>query len=282
MINRLYVCTGEVAKVPFYFDKVYANIYTAEELCFVIYENAYLIDRDILNRDLVNWIDTELKLHDLARNLFSLINQNALASSFVGTILEYVGFYSKDEIDKVENILKMNATMSVFEKWKAKADFLFESKRYLLAIKEYERVLENINDDEYELQSKVYNNMGVTYMELYLYDSAIECFKKAYSINNDETAYKHYLAAKRIKLSEDEYIKLIAEEEDAYRLSVPLEGELEKIKADFEDSLEARNMRELFEIKGDKQSSLYYEEITRMTENLKSDYRDSALEVEHI
>jgi len=282
MTNQIYVCVGEIAKKPYYFEKVYANVYSIEELCYVLYENAFLVDREILNRELIDWIEMECKLPELARNLHELVNRNAMPSAFVGAIMEYTGFYSRDEIARVESILKMNVTMNVFEKWKAKADFLYENRHFLLALKEYEHLLNTLEEDEMDLRSKVYNNMGVTYMSLYLFDSAIECFKKAYEINNDSTAYKHYLTAKRIQLPEDEYIKLISEEEDAYRLSVPLEGEIQAVKEAFEETSQAVHMKELFELKDRKEASLYYEEITRMTENLKADYRDIALEAEQI
>ena len=282
MMNNIYLCVGETASTPYYFEKVYANVYTIEELCYVLYENAFLIDREIVNKQLATWIETECKLPELARSLYSLINQGANPQAFVGTILEYAGYYTKDEIEKVESILYMNVSMNVFEKWKAKADFLFENRHFLLAVKEYEHLLLTLEEDETDLRSRVYNNMGVTYMNLNLYDSAVECFKKAYEINNDETAYKHYLTAKRLQLSEEEYIRLIADEESAYRMSVPLEGELEAVKAEFEESPDAKHMQELFSLKDRKEASLYYEEITRMTEGLKSEYRDMAIEAEQM
>lgn len=280
MINQVYLCVGTIAKKPFYLEKVYTNVYSVEELCYVLYENAFLIDRDILSKELATWIEEECKLPMLARDLYTLINQNALPSAFVGAILEYTGYYSKDEIDKVESILRMNVSMNVFEKIKAKADFLYENRHFLLAIKEYEHLLETLSEDEVDLRSRVYNNMGVTYMSLYLMDSAVDCFKRAYELNNDKTAYKHYLTARRLQLSEDDYIKMISEEEDAYRLSVPLETEIEEAKAGFDNSKEAKNLNELFAIKDNKEANLYYEEITHMTEGLKTDYRDIALEAD--
>lgn len=278
MTNRVLTTVGKVASTPFYFEKVYVNIYTMEELCYVLYENAFLIDKDILNRSLVEWIDKECGLTDLARNLYMMVNTNALPGAFVGTILEYVGYYNADEIEKVESILKMNVSMNVFEKWKAKADFLYENKHYYLALKEYERVLSSIEDDDTELISRIYNNMGVTCMALCLYDSAVEYFKKAYGINNDATAFKHLLAAERLRLPENEYIKLIADSDDAYRMSIPIEGELEELKSEFDSSDKAANLKSLFELKDKKNAAVYYDEISVITGELKEEYRDIALE----
>ena len=279
-MNRVLMVVGEVAKKPYYFDKIYLNIYTAEELCYCLYENAFLLDRDIVNKKLADWINSELKLPDLARDLYALINQNANISSFVGCILSYVGYYSADEIEKAESILRINVTLNVFEKWKAKADFLYENKHYLLAISEYEHVLSTVSEDEFKLRSEIYNNMGVTYMAISLYEAAMNCFLKAYEIDNNELAYKHYLTAKRLKLSEDDYIKFVAEDESSYRMSIPIEGELEDAKREFEDSDEARRLKQLCELKDNEEARLYYEEIAVITEKLKADYRDVVLEAD--
>ena len=278
MTNRVLTTVGKVAANPYYFEKVYANLYSMEELCYVLYENAFLIDKDILDKKLVEWIDKECGLTDLARNLYMLINTNALPGAFVGTILEYVGYYTADEIEKAESILRMNVSMNVFEKWKAKADFLYENKHYFLALKEYERVLSSIEEEETDLRSRIYNNMGVTYMALSVYDTAVECFKRAYEINNDKTAFKHLLTAERMRLSENDYIKLIADSEDAYRMSIPIEGEMEELKDEFDASDRAKHLKSLFELKDQKNAAQYYEEITVLTQNLKEEYRDVVLE----
>lgn len=280
-MNRALTCVGDYAKSPFYIDKVYVNVYSAEELCFVLYENAFLIEKDILDRRLVDWIDKELGLKDLARDLFILINQNASAASFVGTILSYVGYYSKDEITRVESILRMNVSMNVFEKMKAKADFLVENKHYILAIHEYEKLISTLPDNESALKAAVYNNMGIVYMNLYLFDSAIECFLTSFETDNNEDAYKHYLTVKRMSLSDEEYIRLIAEEEDAYRMSISLETQIDEAKHSFDKTDTAVSLKELFALKENGENAAYYEEMSRITEQLKEDYRDIVLDTEH-
>ncbi len=281
-MNRYIICTGDVADTPYYFDKAYVNVYTAEELCYVLYENAFLIEQDIVDKNLVDWIDGKLHLHELARNLYSLLNQGTAASAFVGMILEYVGFYSTDEIDKVESILKMNVSMNVYEKWKAKADFLYENNHALLAIREYENLLASLEDEDFLLMSRVYNNIGVCYMSLRLYDMAVENFKKSYEIDNNEAAHKHYLTAKRLKLTENEYIRMIADDEETYRMSIPIESEYKETLEEFDRSDFAKRLNELFDLKNQKEAALYYEEVARISERLKNEYRDTAIEADQL
>lgn len=279
--NRVLMCTGSVAKNPYYFSKVFVNVYSIEELCYVMYENAFMLDRDVVDYKLVEWIDRECELKQLAKDLYSMVNQGVMTVSFVSYILEYVGYYGPDEIAKVENILKSNVSMSVYEKWKSKADFLFENRHYILALSEYEHILENLPEDEVELMSRIYNNMGVTYMMLYLYGSAYECFEHSYEANGNETAYSHMLKAKRLELNEDEYIRFVTSREGAYVPGVSIESELEQIKTDFDGSEAALHMKELFDLKlQQREVSRYYEEIGTMTEQLKRDYREIVLEAD--
>lgn len=279
--NRVLMCTGSIATQPYYFEKLMVNIYSIEELCYVMYENAFMLDRDVINYKLVEWIDTECELKALAKELYSLVNQGAMTVSFVSTILGYVGYYDAEEIAKVEDILKSNVTMSVYEKWKSKADFLFENRHFVMALAEYERIISKLPEEEVELKSRVFNNMGVTYMTLELYESAAECFRQACEAAPNEVAYTHWLKVKRLSLPEEEYIKFVTGQDGDYRPGVSIESELEQIKVEFDESEAATRMRELFNLKT-KQKDMphYYEEIGRMTEQLKADYREIVMEAD--
>lgn len=278
-MNRAILCVGAYASNPFYVDKVFVNVYSLEELNFVLYENAFLMDKEILNRLLAEWIDKELKLQDLAKDLYTLLNQDSSAAAMVGTILSYTGYYSEADIERVESILRMNVSMNAFEKWKAKADFLVENRHFVLALSEYRKLLDALPEEESDLRARVYNNMGVVYMGLYLSDSAEQCFLSSYEIDNNEEAYRQYLLVKRLSLDDEEYIKLIAEHEDAYRLSIQLESEMEEERRSFDETDEAKSLLELFQ-KKNVDGQAYYEEMLRYTESLKEDYRDIVLDYE--
>ncbi|MCQ2519120.1 MAG: hypothetical protein MJ107_01175 [Lachnospiraceae bacterium] len=277
-MNRVLTTVGDYAESPYYVDKVFVNVYSAEELCYVLYENAFILDQSILDKKLALWVDRELHLPDLARDLIVLANQNASPSAFVGTILTYVGFYSKNEISRVENILRMNVSMNVFEKWKAKADFLVENKHYALAIREYEKLLKVLPEDEQGLLSAIYNNMGITYMNLSLFDSAVKFFLASFDVDGNEDAYRHYLTVKRMSLRDDEYVRFIASRDDAYNLSIELESRMEELNQGFDKSDEAQALNELFALRSTGESAKYYEEIGKITEELKEDYRDIVLD----
>ena len=70
---RVCICVGERTTTPYRFADLGINVYSIEELCVCIQENAYLLDDSLVNDRLVEWIDHECELHDLARVLNSMI-----------------------------------------------------------------------------------------------------------------------------------------------------------------------------------------------------------------
>ena len=68
-MGSLILCHRKKAKQPYEISRVHMRIYTIEELCYYICNNLYLIDYTIINRQLCNWIDTELDMKELADKL---------------------------------------------------------------------------------------------------------------------------------------------------------------------------------------------------------------------
>lgn len=278
MISRVLTCVGKVAEKPYYYEKLFVNIYSIEELCFVIHENAFMIERELISSSLAEWIDTECGLTDLSRELYQLINQNASVSAFAGRILDYTGYYSSEEVEKTEGILRDNVTMNAFERLKAKADFLAENGHLALAIREYDCILVEIPKEETDLICRILNNMGVAYVSLNLYEFAEECFYKAYGLTGDETALRHYLATKRLHISENEYINIAAQFEGKTDISIDVETQIFALRREFELSETAESLNEFFKLKSSAQAQEYYDKISNMTEELKDNYRDAVMD----
>ena len=56
-----------------------------------------------------------------------------------------------------------------------------------------------------------------------------ECFRDAYELSENEESHIAYLAAKRMELTEGEYLAFIAEQPGSYEQSLALEKEIERI-----------------------------------------------------
>ncbi|MDD3367446.1 MAG: hypothetical protein PHP50_00980 [Lachnospiraceae bacterium] len=267
------LCLGKYAKTPYYSGKVCMNIYSIEEVCYLVARNAYLIDESIENKEFVDWIDTELGLPELARDLYTLLNQKASVSAFVGTILSYTGYLDDGERRDVERILKQNAYLSVYEKKKAKADYLAQTGKYALANSEYDALLHMIPEREQTLQAKILHNMGVISAQLFLFGEAAEKFYQSWELENNEETYLEFLAAKRLDMGEEGYIRYIAEHPEAYEVSLTLEKRIRSIMEAWEQSEKCEQLRKLSACRGDGNIALYYEETARLNESLKQEYR---------
>ena len=82
------VCFGEYAKSSYHFEKLGISVNCMEELCYCLKENACLLGREIMEDRLIRFIDTECKVPQLAKELYSLAHQKGSLSAFVTLILE--------------------------------------------------------------------------------------------------------------------------------------------------------------------------------------------------
>ncbi|MBQ6887892.1 MAG: hypothetical protein IJN54_10305 [Lachnospiraceae bacterium] len=273
-MGRVVLCIGKRAENPYFFDKTCQNIYSIEELCYVFGENAYLLDEDIVDKWLVKWIEDECKLTELARNLYTMLNQKVSAVAFVGTILEYTGYFSKEKIMQIEAVLKNGKNLSLFERKKAKADYLVKRKKFALAVTEYDSLIKELEGQDPVLLAKVRHNKGVAQTGLFAYEYASGEFLKAYELSGSEEDYMAYLAAKRMYMEDQDYIRFMSEHTEGYEISLVLEKQINKILEQWQTAPEREHMDVLFDYKENGNRNLYYREVEKLINELKQDYRE--------
>ena len=151
--------TGRRAETPYYVERFYVNLYSVEELCFLLVDRAELLDGDIMQREMVRWLEEQCGLSDLAHTLSALMNRKGSTAAYVGEILEYVNIYPPEVIQRTEEIVLGNAGLNPYERHKAKADYLLGEKRYLAALQQYQSLLSAVPDTEKLLTARLYHNM---------------------------------------------------------------------------------------------------------------------------
>lgn len=272
-MGRALLCTGKYARNPYYFHKVCVNVYSIEEMCFLFAGNPFMIDNDIMDRELVQWIDSECGLPELAHQLLLLFNRGSQPGLFVNTILDYVNYCTPGQRKKIDEILQSSAGLNDYEKKKRQADFLLSHRKLQMAIDEYDRLCRELPETESALKPSIYHNMGVAYAELFLFDMAARYFKRSYDMTREETVGVEFLLAKRFTLSEEAYVSFIAEHGEYHELSLQAERRLMEEKGQFEASLEKRRMSALSIYKDEGNVASYYEEIDKLIATMKDDYR---------
>lgn len=278
-MSRIILSTGNYAEIPYFFEKTYVNLYSVEELCYALVENVDLLDQDIVNEKMARWIDEQCGLSKLAHALYGLINQKCSVNAYVGTILEYIGLYPAEKIAHIENIIKDSAGMNPYERQKAKADYMLQNKRYIVAIERYDELLAKLPQEEMEIRAKALHNRGVANAKLFLFGHAKEDFRKAYQINGSGESLKQFLTARRMQDEDKDYVEYIAKHPDFHEASLQVEKQVEQAAGAFETTDENRM---LFTLRVCKEESSaaggvipYYDEIDKLTDKLKDAYRES-------
>jgi hypothetical protein len=273
-MNRPILCIGSYANHPFHIEKIGRNVYCIEELCYCIVKNAFLLDEESFNRELFDWIEKECLLERLADELRVMANKHCSMASLAGTILDYVGYNTRKEVDKTEEILRANAGMDIYRKKLARADFLMKNNRFTMAFREYEFLLTHTPEISNKLRARIEHNEGVMYARLFLYDKAAEMFLKAYEDGGNRESYLQYLSAVRMNLSNKEYVAFIADNEEAYYASMDVEKRMNEAEELYAASEENHEIGTLAVYKAEGKMHEYYNGVGDITESLKSEYRE--------
>lgn len=278
-MGQIIMGTGKYADQPYFMDKFYVNLYSVEELCCLFVEKAELLDQDIMQRDLVKWLDEQCDLNQLAHALYSLLNQNGSIVAFVGTILEYVNLYPAQVIARTEQTVKGNEGLNPYERRKAKADYMLQSRKYLPALKQYHSLIAQVPESDQQLRSKILHNMGVASAGMFMFGQAAQWFLQAYETDRDEESLISYLASLRMCCEDSEYVAFIGEHPQYHDASLKVERRMEQVLGQFEGTDENRMLFTLQVLKEEGGSAVngdiqYYQEIDRLTAKLKEQYRE--------
>ena len=200
----LILCEDIVADKPYYVEELDINIYSIEELGYILYEHPLLVMEDFISTALFDFIKTELKKESLAISIEKMYAEKISDENIIIYILETLDFYKSSEISRYKNLITNYRKLKRVEFLKAKADYMFGIKRYGKAIRFYSIICKqppdrNIAD---KFQGKIWHNMGSAYANLFLYEKALEAYKKSFEYLKDNDILKkiYFLS----KLGEDE------------------------------------------------------------------------------
>lgn len=272
-MGRVILCTGEYASSPYQFENIGVKVYSAEELCYVLKENAFLLDREIVNKKLVRWIDECLGLTELAGALYPLLHQKTSVGAFTGIILHYIKFYDRETIRSIEEIYRKSANLNAYEKLKTRVDYMVSNGRYAMAITEYEALLNELPNQSVEMNAKVLHNKAVAMCGLFLFEEAAETFMKSYQLLPSSETLISYLAAKRLSMEEGDYIPFVAGSPEYYEETLELEKRMEELRKMWDTSSEKEYLDLRTSWKENANAAKYYEETEEKVQELKNNYR---------
>lgn len=194
-MGQLILCHPYRASQPYTVAVTGAKVYAIEELCYYLCENLYLVDDSILDLELCQWLEAELRMPVLADVLRGCLRRNASCADFVETLLRESGYCDEKELYEIHKILARMMEMSGRERLKIRADRLVMNKKYALALMEYIKLLQKgepapANKEERKLNGNIWHNIGLIYANLFLFAQAEACFETAYSFNYSSKSFE--------------------------------------------------------------------------------------------
>ena len=266
------VCLGKYAKTGYEPDYMGCRIYSVEELCYFIKENAYLLDEHFVKEDLGRWLIEECDLKDLGEEIKRAGRKKISVKTFVGILMDYTGFLSLKEVEEIGKSISENSNKSIFEKRKAKADAFLGKGHLLLAEKEYSELLREVPVQEARFRGELYHGWAVCLAKMFYYTKAGEYFLKAYELTGNTASYRQYLWTKRLNVNEGEYVEFLKSHREAYEDSIEMEDQMEEIYCRFKQSSQGLLIDEIKKMKEQFEWKKYQDTLKEQAEYLKDSY----------
>jgi len=272
-MGRIILCTSVQAKNPYVLPVSETKIYTIEELCYYVYHNIYEITVDYFGESLVKWLREELGLTMVAKKLQVMMDNEADLKDRVITLMCSCDYYSEEDIKALLHIISDMENMPFHGRMKIKADYLLKYGKYVLAKREYDRLLNggyavNLSPQEY---GNILHNRSMACFYTGAYGEAVEGFRDAYSRNNNKKTLKHYLYALLLNSEKAKY------ESELVRYNVSSEEAdeiVEVLSTAFEEAEKSEEYKEVIKIKKYAQSTEAYDYAGKKLETWKSRYRE--------
>ena len=274
-MGELLLCSEQIAGMPYYIEGVGLNVYSLEELSYYISHNVYLIDRSFMSSELCTWMREELHADELAETLEKMMDTGAKLSGFVELLLRWTGYCREEEINEIQQMLVKLENKSEFECRRLRADRLTEKEKYTAAIWEYRNLLGDkaAENEKQSLIGDIWHNLAFAYAGMFLFDTASECYEKAYRLNGRKESLRECLIMHLCRKDEEAYRKTAAQYEVREEELEKLQEEISAVKNDGEMQKFSEKINELAQMTSDGQKERFQENVKQMIFEWKEDYR---------
>lgn len=231
-MGKIILCETRQAVIPYVFVNTKVEVYSYEELCFYIYNNVALINKEQVQGKLVQWIKSELGMEELANEIMEKLVSDASLIDILVTVLSAGSYYETAEIRQFIDKQELVDLLPAEEKIKLKADSFLMYKRVLKAISLYDDILrqeEKIEDKRFI--GDVYHNKGVALAKNMELTKAKLCFLEAYERNQKKPSLEAYLMLRLLEDSED----IVAQESKTFGME---EADFGRIMMLLEDAVD--------------------------------------------
>ena len=267
-MGKIILCRGKKADTPLTVLQTGVKLYTAEELCYYIYNNIYLIGQDFIDDNLISFLDEtgEKELAERVRKLKE--TGGSLAQIFV-IILKTIDYYSVAEIEQLKEILNTLGKQSVCERLKARGDGYLNAGYYFAAVRCYESIIKDYKGKDLLAAdyAKVYHNLGTAYARMFMYDKAVIYYDEAYRTGQHEESKKCGIAALIMAKKDKEPVNVDADEDEYV-----VQKELETLMDNARCSDEYRELEDIARLKADGNLAQYNRAVDERLDRWRTAY----------
>ena len=277
-MNNVCLCTGNYAKNPFYLKFSDISLYSIEELCYYFMERVHLLDDSIVSAELVNWIRHECGLTQLADELDGYVRKHVSVAAFVSTVLDRTGMYDANTIKQIDRLLKEQSSLTTVERYKKRAEYLYQQGRFRQALSIYRELVEYIPSRDSAGRALLYYNMASIYAMDFAYKQAADLYYEAYLLHPDRQTRAAYILANKKALTDYAYGAFKREnpnwEEDFLKVEQLCAQADERWLA----SRERQLLTELTALRENGQLDAYSQQSQGLIRQLRKDYKRQTME----
>lgn len=246
-MGKIILCRGQRTDKPYVTPQTDIKLYSAEELCYYIYNNIYLIGQDLIDDNLIEFLQA-VGEGELAARVKKLKESGASLAQILVTILKSIDYYSVAEIEQLKEILNTLGKQSVCERLKVRGDGYLNAKFYFAAISCYESIIKDYKGKDLLAAdyAKVYHNLGTAYARMFMYEKAVEYYDEAYRLGQHEESKKCSIAASIMAKKDKEPVNVDVQEDEYV-----VQRELETLMDNARYSDEYRELEDIDRLKGD-------------------------------
>jgi hypothetical protein len=208
-MGRSILTTGRIAEKPYRIRIIDRNVYTVEELCYSLAQCASFLDEDLMDHELLVWLEESCGLAELAAQLRSLLRGRCAVEDFVSVILLYVGYQSVAEIERIRASISSGKGMEPFQRRLSEAKFAASRGHITQAIELMDGILAELPELEREMRGRIWAEKGRLYAAGFRYAEAADCYGKAWRLSGSRQNCVRYLAALQFSIPEDAYAEYI-------------------------------------------------------------------------
>ena len=267
-MGKIILCRGKKADTPLTVLQTGVKLYTAEELCYYIYNNIYLIGQDFIDDNLISFLDEtgEKELAERVRKLKE--TGGSLAQIFV-IILKTIDYYSVAEIEQLKGILNTLGKQSVCERLKARGDGYLNAGYYFASVRCYESIIKDYKGKDLLAADYaiVYHNLGTAYARMFMYDKAVIYYDEAYRTGQHEESKKCSIAALIMAKKDKEPVNVDVDEDEYV-----VQKELETLMDNARYSDEYRELEDIARLKADGNLAQYNRAVDERLDRWRTAY----------